>query len=244
MAYAVLSDASRRAYYDRTGSTSETVHQASDFNWASFYRAQFSETITADAITKFKAYYKNSDEEAQDLLAAYEEGEGDMDHVYECVMLSDVLEDDERFRGVIDDAIASGEVKAYKKYTKESKASRNRRVKAAEDEAVEAYELAEELGVKDKLFGGKNGKKEKGGGDDALMALIQGRQKDRLAQGDDFLARLEAKYSQPPKKAKSKRKAEVEDEPSEEAFQAAAERLEKGRDGDALLRGARKKNKA
>ena len=67
-------------------------------------------------------------------------------------------------------------------------------------EANEAMEMAEELGVKDKLFGGKNGeakkrgKGENGGDDDALKALIMGRQQERQQQGGDFLSRLEAKY--------------------------------------------------
>lgn len=38
-------------------------------------------------------------------MAAYEEAKGDMDHIYETVMLSDVAVDDERFRSIIDEAI-------------------------------------------------------------------------------------------------------------------------------------------
>ncbi len=47
-------------------------------------------------------------------MAAYEEFEGDMDMVYESVMLSDVIEDDERFRGIIDQAIEGGEVESIR----------------------------------------------------------------------------------------------------------------------------------
>lgn len=94
----------------------------------------------------------------------------------------------------------AGEVDAFTKYTKESSASKKRRLKAATSEANEAMDLAEELGVKDKLFGGKKGetkkrgKGENGGDDDALKALIMGRQQQRQQEGGDFLARLEAKY--------------------------------------------------
>lgn len=91
------------------------------------------------------------------MLAAYEVGEGDMERVYEEVMLSNPLEDEERFRGVIDEAVGSGEVKRFKKYAEESEKDRKRRMKKARAEAEEAAELARELGVEDKLFGAGGG---------------------------------------------------------------------------------------
>ena len=57
--------------------------------------------MSEDAINQLAAQYKGSDEERDDLLAAYEEFEGDMNGVYETVMLSSVLDDDERFRGTL-----------------------------------------------------------------------------------------------------------------------------------------------
>lgn len=163
-----------------------------------------------------------------------------MDAVYETVMLSNVLDDDERFRGIIDAAIARGEVKAFKKYTGESEAKRAARVASARGEAGEAEDYARELGVHDKLFGGdKKGKgnavkgkgkgKAKANGEDALAALIAGRQKER---GDAFLDQLAEKYGAGAgagsKKAKKGRQV-VDDEPDEEAFQAAAARLGTGK---------------
>lgn len=70
-----------------------------------FYRSQFHEVVSTDAIDKFAATYKNSQEEKDDILQAYQEGTGDMDHIYETVMLSDVAVDDVRIRGIIDEAI-------------------------------------------------------------------------------------------------------------------------------------------
>lgn len=108
LAYAVLSEPSRRAFYDRTGSTSESLHHSAggdDFDWMDFYRSQFHEVVSTDAIDKFAATYKNSQEEKDDILQAYQEGTGDMDHIYETVMLSDVAVDDVRIRGIIDEAI-------------------------------------------------------------------------------------------------------------------------------------------
>lgn len=158
-----------------------------------------------------------------------------MDAVYEGVMLSNVLEDDERFRGIIDKAIEEGEVEGYKAYTKETKKRRNERLRAAKAEASEAQEYAKELGVHDELFGedggggpakgkkAKEGKKKKDDSEDALAALIKRNQQTRAG----FLDSLEEKYA-PQGKTKKGRKRRVEEEPSEEAFQAAAARLKKG----------------
>lgn len=155
-----------------------------------------------------------------------------MDAVYETVMLSNVLEDDERFRRIIDEAIESGDVKAFKAYTKETAKSKQARVKAAQGEAREAEDYAKELGVHEKLFGDKKGAKGKGkskskdSSEDALAALISSRQKDR---GEDFFDHLAEKYGagSAKKSAKGKKKKVVEEEPDEAAFQAAAARLGK-----------------
>lgn len=167
-----------------------------------------------------------------------------MDAVYESVMLSNVLEDDERFRAVLDAAVAKGDVTRYKAYADESRRSREARVARAKGEAVEAEEYAKELGVHDKLFGGDKDKKKGGKGkskagqkskenkndsEDALAALIRGRQKER---GEAFLDGLAEKYgAKTSSRKKSKKKQVVDDddeeeeEPDEEAFQAAAARL-------------------
>jgi DnaJ homolog subfamily C member 9 len=212
LAYAVLSDPVRRKRYDATGDTSETL-SSSDFSWSEFYAEQFRDAVSEDAIEKFSNQYKNSDEERDDLLVAYEKHKGNMDRIYEEVILSNVLEDDERFRAIIDEAIDSKDVKAFKAYTSESKKSKDARIKAAKGEAAEAEEYAKELGVHDKLFNNK--KKSKGGKKDAeadLAALIQRNQKSRAGFFDD----LEAKYGGGPSGM-----------PSEEEFQAASRRLGK-----------------
>lgn len=167
------------------------------------------------------------------MLLAYEKYKGNMDAVYETVMLSNVLDDDERFRGIIDTAIESGDVKAFKKYTGESAVKRAARLAEARGEATEAEEYAKDLGVHDKLFGGdKKGKgkakgKAKASGEDALAALITGRQKER---GDAFLDQLAEKYGAGAGSKKSKKGKQVmEDEPDEAAFQEAAARLGRGK---------------
>lgn len=222
-AHAILSDPARRKRYDSTGSTAESIVDADGFNWSDYYREQFRDAISSDAIKEFAKKYKNSDEEKDDILIAYENSEGDMDAIYESVMLSDVLEDDERFRKIIDTAIASKDVPAYAKYTKESKKSKQARIQAAKAEAGEAENYARELGVHDELFGNK--KKKKGSAEDDLAALIKRNQQNRSS----FLDDLAAKYGAASKPKKGKKRSVEEDEPSEEAFQAAAARLKKGK---------------
>lgn len=215
LAYAILSDERRRKRYDTTGNTSESLDlDDDDFNWTDYFREQKAAMVDAAQIEKIKREYQGSEEEKGDVLAAYEEFAGDMDGVFEQIMCSNVLEDDARFRSMIDAAIKDGTVEAYKKYTKEGKTSKKRRVERASKEAEEAMELAEELGVKDKLFGnGKAKRGKKGGDEEALAALIQQRQKGR-AEG--FLDQLEMKYGGG---GQRKRK---EDHPPDEAFERNA----------------------
>lgn len=221
-AYAILSDEKRRRRYDTTGNTSDSLDlEDDDFNWSDFFREQFKNVVTEDTINSFAQTYKNSDEERGHVLAAYEKHAGNMDRLYQDIMLSDVLEDDDRFRAIIDKAIADEEVEAHRKYTHESEKSRKARLTTArkrrEKEAKEAEKASQELADSKKAPSSKAGKKGEGDLSD-LAALIQQRQKGR-AEG--FFDHLEAKYAAPPAKGKkgAKRAAAADlDEPSEEAF--------------------------
>ena len=212
-AYAILSDERRRKRYDTTGNTSESLDlDDDDFNWTDFFREQYASVVTAEALDRIKNDYQGSDEERMDILGAYEMYKGDMDKIYEVVMCSNVLDDDERLRKIINDAIAAGEATPHKKYTQESEAKKQRRVTKAKNEEGKAMELAEELGVKEKLFGtDSKGKKSNEAG---LAALIQQRQKGRQ---ENFFDNLEAKYA-----GGKKPKRRAVDEPPEEAFQKNA----------------------
>ncbi len=223
-AYAVLSDPARRKRYDETGSTSEAVVDSDGFSWTDFYSEQYRDAVSEEAIKKFAAEYKGSDEERGDILAAYVDFEGDMDGVYENVMLSDVLEDDARFRGIIDAAVKAKEAPRFDAYVKETKKARQSRAKAAKKEAQEADELAKELGVYDKLRGG--GKKSKKDSEAGLAALIQRNQAGRMSALD----RLAEKYGAVPKAGKGKKRGAKElEEPdiSEEQFQAIQAEMDK-----------------
>ena len=229
-AYAILSDPGRRKRFDATGSTDEAIIDSEGFNWSDFYREQFQDAISTDAIERFAKQYKGSEEEKDDVLIAYERHKGNMNQLYETVMLSSPADDEERFREIILEAIKNNDVESFKAFTHEPKKSRAARFKLQQDESKEAEEHAKELGIHDKLFGSKKQNGKSGGNsEDALAAMILKRQADR--QGSSFLDRLEEKYaggSGSGRNGKGKKRAVQDDEPSEEAFQAAAAKL-KGR---------------
>lgn len=193
-----------------------------------FYREQFSASVDVNALETLKREYQGSDEEVRDVLAAFEKCQGDMDGVYETVMLCNVLDDDARFREIIDRAIADGRAEIFTSYADESDRTRQQRVKAAQKEAQEAEKLAEE--VEDKKKKGKKGgaaakKKNKGKADNSLddnslVAIIQQRQADRAG---GFFDALEEKYA-PKSKGSSSKKRQAVSEPPDEAFAATAAR--------------------
>lgn len=163
-----------------------------------------------------------SDEEKEDILAAYVESEGSLDALFENVMCSNVLDDEERFISIVEHAIKTKRVSSFPKWKKDVKdtKARSKRKDAAKSEAKEAEELAKELGVHDKLFGGasangkddkdakasgKKGKSANGKGkgkstvndegvdEDALKALIQSRNSKQNSM-NSLIEKLEAKY--------------------------------------------------
>jgi DnaJ homolog subfamily C member 9 len=218
-AYAILSDERRRKRYDTTGRTEESIEDDEDFSWTDFFREQYASVVTTDTIRAFESEYKGSEEERGHVLAAYVKYDGDMDRLYQEVMLSDPEQDDERFRMMIEKAIESGEVEGLEKFTGESEKKRlariNRAKKMNQREAKEAEkaerEIEEDLDNASKRK--KGGKATaNGGGMGDLAALIQQRQKGRA---ENFFDNLEAKYAP---KGKGGSKRVVMDEPSEEAF--------------------------
>ncbi|KAF2853112.1 DnaJ-domain-containing protein [Plenodomus tracheiphilus IPT5] len=214
-AYAVLSDDRRRKRYDLTGSTAETLEDDGDFDWLKFYREQFENVVNEEAINRVSNEYKNSAEERRDLIKAYNKSKGSLDGMYQFIMLSDILEDDDRFRQILDEEIEKDNATRQK----------------AKDRELKRREVFEKQRAKDEAAGKTNGKSKakskKSGGDDmaGLAALIQQRQK---ARAGNFFDQLESKYA--PKPRGSKRSTPME-EPPEEAFQATAARKKQKQSG-------------
>lgn len=210
-----MSDERRRARYDNTGRTDESLDIDDDiFNWSDFYRTQFANAVTEDTIVSFTKEYKGSDEERDALLSAYTKYKGDMNKIYQQIMVSNPAVDEDRFRKIINEAIEKEEVDAFTKFTEETQKSIDRRIAKASEEAEEA----EEHGKKTKA---KAKPKSKGGDDlSSLAAMIQQRNKGR---SENFLDNLAEKYGAAPKK-KGKKRAQSPDEPPEEAFERTAKR--------------------
>ncbi|CAN9093433.1 unnamed protein product [Alternaria alternata] len=224
-AYAVLSDDRRRKRYDLTGSTAETMEDDDDFDWLKFYREQFENVVNEEAINNVANEYKGSEEERRDLVKAFKKVKGNLNKVYDLVMLSDILEDDDRFRQILDEEIENGNVSSYPAYEAETDETRQK-AKDAEKKRREDFDKKQ---AKKEASGATNGKTKakpkgkKSGTDDmaGLAALIQGRQK---ARAGNFFDSLEAKYA--PKSRGSKRSKPME-EPSEEAFEANRKKQKK-----------------
>jgi DnaJ family protein C protein 9 len=128
-------------------------------------------------------------------------------------MVSNVLDDEERFISIVEEAIKTKRVSPFPQWKKDIKDTkgRNKRKQDAKNEAKEAEELAKELGVHDKLFGNgasSTDKKSKKGGkgkgkaanvndegvdEDALKALIQSRNSKQNSM-NSLIEKLEAKY--------------------------------------------------
>lgn len=230
-AYAILSNPNRRKRYDRTGSTSESV-DADGFSWSDFYSEQYRDIITVDAIKEFSNVYKGSIEERDDLLQAYTVHEGKWGKMYQVIMLSDPVEDEERFREIIEEAIKKGEVEEYAVFRNETKASKARRMKKAREEEKEAAQAAKRLGA-DKMLKGSNRdapesskkpKKQVPGHMDDLAAIIQARQASRAG----FFDSLEAKYA-PSGKKSAKHPGELDEEEFQRIQNGLGSRKSKGK---------------
>lgn len=88
--------------------------------------------ITKKDFKSFAQRYKNSEEEQEDLLAFYEENEGDISTILQCIICSE-NEDVPRYIAFYESAIASGDIELTALFT----ASKTRIVQL-EDEAAEA----------------------------------------------------------------------------------------------------------
>lgn len=175
------------------------------------------------------------------MLAAYVAHKGKMTRVYGAVMLSNPIDDEVRFRGIIDQAIEAEEVEGYVAYTGETDKQRERRMKSARRQAVEAERHAADLGLGEKVLGIRSQKgSEKGEMEgaqvDELAALIQQR---GVGRQEAFLQGLEAKYAGKGVQNGRKRKVQ-ESEPDEEAFERMRK---KGRNGEEQQRARARKGK-
>eukprot|EP00968_Pinguiococcus_pyrenoidosus_P010775 scaffold869_cov303-Pinguiococcus_pyrenoidosus.AAC.6 len=183
-------------------------------DWMAYWRTLFPK-VTVEKIQKFREEYRDSEEERQAILRAYESQRGDMNVVLETVMCSDDETDLRRFKKIIRKAIRAGDVEDFGfVYTKSE---------SREGEAKEAEELLAKIQA------------ENGGGAGAdPLSMIRNRRQARAAS---FLDGLEARYKEMDARTKSLRpepqkkyaKPAKEPEIDEEEFQRIQARILKRR---------------
>ncbi|KAK8531868.1 hypothetical protein V6N13_131227 [Hibiscus sabdariffa] len=117
----ILGDDEKRAIYDQTGCIDDADLAGEDVeNLRNFFRTMYKKVTEAD-IEEFEAKYRGSDSEKKDLIELYKKFKGKMNKLFCSMLCSDPKLDSHRFKGLLDEAIAGGELKetkAYKKWAK------------------------------------------------------------------------------------------------------------------------------
>ena len=132
-----------------------------------------------------------------------------MGNILDTVIHCNVLDDEARFRELLEGWVAAGELPALKAFTHESKTKQTARQRKAREEARAAEQALKEIQAKSRPAAGATGP-----GD--LFALIQQKNAARMSQA---IRAQEEKY------AGGSRKRSTQAELSEEEFQAIQQRL-------------------
>ncbi|MBA0734637.1 hypothetical protein Gogos_018537 [Gossypium gossypioides] len=114
----ILGDEEKRAVYDQTGCVDD-ADLAGDVveNLKTFFRAMYKKVTEAD-IEEFEVNYRGSDSEKKDLFDLYKKCKGNMNKLFCSMLCSDPKLDSHRFKDLLDEAIAAGELKETKAYRK------------------------------------------------------------------------------------------------------------------------------
>ncbi|KAG2649206.1 hypothetical protein PVAP13_1NG089100 [Panicum virgatum] len=195
----ILGDAEKRALYDETGiaDDDELVGEAAD-NLQEYFRTMYKKVTEAD-IEEFEAKYRGSDSEKKDLKDLYTKYKGNMNRLFCSMICSEPKLDSHRFKDIIDEAIAEGELKLTKAYEKWAK-------KISE---MEPPTNPLERRIK---------KKKKTEENDLILAILQ----RRVERKNQFNSNISSIMSKCDPKASSS-------EPTEEEFEQARQRLESKR---------------
>ncbi|VVB13515.1 unnamed protein product [Arabis nemorensis] len=117
----ILGDEEKRAVYDQTGSVDDADLAGDAFeNLRDFFKAMYKKVTEAD-IEEFEANYRGSESEKKDLLELFNKFKGKMNRLFCSMLCSDPKLDSHRFKNILDEAIAAGEVKSSKAYEKWAK---------------------------------------------------------------------------------------------------------------------------
>jgi len=177
-AYTVLRDPERRKQYDLTGRDPDDDDCLSSFT--SFDR------ITPADIEAFEKRYKGSDEEKDDVVEFYNNNQGDVSKVFECILLAEANEC-QRFIDLFEELVMNGRIESTPQYTKSIK-----KLPAIAKRYIKKYKSEEsELPGSSSMT-------------DLILAVQANREK-RGGKAADFLTQLEEKYSNKTKSKRSKK---------------------------------------
>ncbi|XP_062167222.1 chaperone protein dnaJ 6-like [Alnus glutinosa] len=117
----ILGDEEKRAVYDQTGCVDDADLAGEVVqNLHEYFRAMYKKVTEAD-IEEFEANYRGSDSEKKDLIDLYKKYKGNMNRLFCSMLCSDPKLDSHRFKDILDESIAAGELKATKAYEKWAK---------------------------------------------------------------------------------------------------------------------------
>ncbi|KAF5747697.1 chaperone protein dnaJ 6 [Tripterygium wilfordii] len=169
----ILGDEEKRAVYDQTGCIDDAdLADEVVNNLHEFFRAMYKKVTEAD-IEEFEGNYRGSELEKKDLINLYKECKGNMNSLFCSMLCSDPKLDSHRFKDILDEAIAAGEVKATKTYKKWAK------------QVSERKPPTSPLRKR-----GKSGKESEAD----LFAVISQRQRERKGRLDSMFSSLVSKY--------------------------------------------------
>eukprot|EP01119_Soliformovum_irregulare_P000472 TRINITY_DN10326_c0_g1_i1.p1 TRINITY_DN10326_c0_g1~~TRINITY_DN10326_c0_g1_i1.p1 ORF type:complete len:306 (+),score=90.55 TRINITY_DN10326_c0_g1_i1:32-949(+) len=205
-AYEVLSDTKKKAFYDKTGCIEgeEFFGEKSEQEWMEHWRAMFKQ-VSFEDIDAYQSTYKGSQQEVDDLKDTYNKVKGDLEELLTYMVLADESQLP-RYVEIIQSLIKKGELKstvAFKKTLKRVDSI----MASGESEAQEAEQLYEAI---------KNAAKNRATNP---MAVTKRSKTVGQRNTEAMFASIAAKYGVPEDDVNM-------DEPSEEDFLRARERLE------------------
>jgi DnaJ family protein C protein 9 len=110
-----LSDESKRKLYDSNGSL-DVDDNISDGHWYEYFRSLYPK-VTIEKIKEFTSNYIGSQEEYDDVVAAYNQCKGDLFKMIEnFIMCAELDRDEQRICNVVDTAFKNGDLKETSKY--------------------------------------------------------------------------------------------------------------------------------
>lgn len=114
----ILGDEEKRAVYDQTGCIDDADLAGEVVqNLHEFFRTMYKKVTEAD-IQEFEANYRGSESEKKDLIDLFKKFKGNMNRLFCSMLCSDPKLDSHRFKDIVDEAIAAGELKTTKAYDK------------------------------------------------------------------------------------------------------------------------------